>query len=78
MKIEDDGHLCLHLCDLSPEYREEVEQMRVEPTLRMFTYQAKITVAYARRAGYPVHFVQAGRLIKDVKGVTYFCDGKAA
>lgn len=58
MRVEDDGHLCLGISDLSPKFRDS-------PPERLcythFRYEARIAGWYAVQLA-PLWFVMPGRL----------------
>lgn len=71
MRVEDDGHLCLHMCDL-----ENSITYNYPPVLSNFRHYATVAAAYANRAGYKVTFVEPGKPIVRIKGNKFFEEKK--
>jgi len=71
MNVQDDGHLCLHLCDL---------ERRVDHALTIndFRHDAQIAAAYANSAGYRVTFVEPGKKVVRIKGNKFFKEEKVS
>ena len=59
MKIEDDGHLSLHVIDLEPMHRDDPPRP-LRPA--HFTREARIAAWYAMHAGAKITFAMPGRL----------------
>jgi len=58
MRIEKDGTLSLHECDV-------LSGIECEPTtIGDFTHQAEVAAYYCLKAGYEVQFVRPGKIVK--------------
>jgi len=71
MKISDDGHLSLYVCDLSGDIKEEARKKLDTPAMRDFSYDAQVAAWYARQLGHRIVFVKVGVLM-DVDGGGWF------
>ena len=69
MKVEEDGHLCLHLVDLEKRVDHPL-------TIKDFRYDAQVAAAYANRAGYRVTFVEPGKPVVEIHGNKFFKEKK--
>jgi len=75
MKISDDGHLSLYVCDLSGDIKEEARKKLDTPAMRDFSYDAQVAAWYARQLGHRIVFVKPGVLI-EVEGGGWFGNPK--
>ena len=69
MKVEDDGHLCLHLSDLTKRVEHAL-------TIKDFRYDAQVAAAYANSAGQRVTFVEPGKKVVRIMGNKFFKEKK--
>jgi hypothetical protein len=78
MKIENDGHLCLHLWDLRDDNTLYIGGIKEIPSgkdpglIRSFHPDARIAAAYARMAGCQVTFAMPGLLLDVVPDCEFF------
>ena len=74
MKIEEDGHLCLHRVNLMQAASVEENRRRIENHgLYAFSYDAQITAGYAWAAGHKVTYAEVGLLMEVPKRGSLLC-----